>query len=59
MTRRKLYWILMLPFVFTAFALIAILPFEYKFYSFFVMIAFWGAYYGSAYMLEKKKKLKG
>ncbi|QDP41512.1 hypothetical protein FN924_15825 [Radiobacillus deserti] len=58
MTKRKLYWILMPPFLITSILLLTLLPFEYRYYAYLVIVAFWVVYYSCRFVLAKKNKLK-
>ncbi|KHE66876.1 hypothetical protein, partial [Halobacillus sp. BBL2006] len=52
----KRFWMLIPPFFITFLLLFILLPYEYKFYSFVVLLVFWMVYYTWNHLTEKRKK---
>ena len=56
MTKRKLYWILLIPSVFIAIMALILLPEAKKNYLVFIPLIFWIVYYGVIKMMDLKTK---
>lgn len=58
MTKRKLYWVLLIPTVFIAIITLVLLPETKKNYIVFISLIFWVVYYGLIKILKLKGALK-
>ena len=56
MTKRKLYWILLIPSVFIAIIALILLPEAKKNYLVFIPLIFWIVYYGVIKIMDLKTK---
>ncbi|OCX60523.1 hypothetical protein BFM98_20480 [Lysinibacillus sp. AR18-8] len=58
MTKRKLYWMLLIPNILIFFIILVVLPEGKKNYSVFTIPIFWIVYYGVLKVMDLKAKKK-
>lgn len=56
MTKRKLYWILLIPSIFIFVVALILLPEQQKNYSVFITLVFWILYYSLIKIMDLKTK---